>query len=79
MKEDKNLEEGSIGALVGSIIITLILIVGGWYIWQEAKTINNLPPIEKEITIDEVEEIDSILQEDFADIEEDLESIDMEF
>lgn len=79
MKEDKNLEEGSIGALVGSIIITLILIVGGWHIWQEAKTINNLPPIEKEITIDEVEEIDSILQEDFADIEEDLESIDMEF
>jgi len=71
-------EEGSVGALIGSIIIIIILIIGGWYIWQEAKNISNLPPIEKEITIDEVTEIDATFEDSFADIEDDLNAIDLE-
>ena len=74
-----NEQEGGIGAMFGSIIIIIIIIIGGWYIWQEAKRISNLPPIEKEITINEVEDIDNILQEDVINIEADLEAIDMEF
>jgi len=73
-------KEGSIGALIGSIIIIIILILGGWYIWQEAKNINNIPPIEKEITINEINSIDSLLEEDILiDLDLDLESLDKEF
>jgi hypothetical protein len=73
-------KEGSVGALIGSIIIVLILILGGWYIWQEAKKISNLPPIEKEITINEVNSIDSLLSDDLdLEFERGLDSIDQEF
>ena len=82
-QEDLNIntvnKEGSIGAFIGSIVIIIILLMGGWYIWQEAKNLKNISPINTEITIDEVAELDSLLENDFSDIDLELDQIDLEF
>ena len=81
-KEENTNKEGSIGALIGSIIIIIILVMGGWYVWQEAKRITNIPPIEREITITEEDtgQLEMEFESDILlDIDSDIDKIDQEF
>lgn len=80
-EEAKVDKEGSVGALIGSIIIILVLILGGWYVWEEAKRIKNIPPIETERTIveKETEQLETQFESDIlVDIESDMEQLDQE-
>ena len=52
-------EKKSNGALIGSIIIIIILIAGGIYVWQSK--VNSLP--EESVTPADTAELDSLEQE----------------
>lgn len=52
-------EKKSNGALVGLIIIVIILIVGGIYVWQ-MKSKNSVPATTKEVTIEDSASLDTL-------------------
>jgi len=76
-------EKKSHGALIGSIIIIIILIIGGLYIWQsKVKTtdINQLPPatptpIDSTDATDELNTLEQDLNSVDTDVDVDLNSI----
>jgi hypothetical protein len=80
MEETKN--EGSLGPIVGTIIILLVIILGGLYFWGErVKRMNTIPRdvSTEEQTDQDIESITTQSSSDAtADIEADLNATDVD-
>ena len=64
-------EKKSNGALIGSVIIVLILIIGGIYIWQsKVKTVLDNNEATQEVTTEDTSDLDTL--------DQDLENLDTE-
>lgn len=77
-----NQKTGGIGPVVGSIIILLVILIGGYYFWNKVQEKRIAPTQEQELnTSDEVSDIEADLETttDFEDIEGELDAIDKEF
>ncbi|HPS21428.1 MAG TPA: hypothetical protein PLO44_01310 [Candidatus Paceibacterota bacterium] len=69
-------EKKSHGALIGSIIIVLILIIGGIYVWQQKKNNVELNQIkEEQQTVKEVNSLEDEINETDTDVNVDLSGI----
>ena len=57
-------EKKSNGALVGLVVIVIILVIGGIYLWQSNKdALNDKSPDTWSVTINDSTELDSLEQE----------------
>jgi len=57
-------EKKSNGALVGLVVIVIILVIGGIYLWQSNKdALNDKSPDTGSVTINDSTELDSLEQE----------------
>ena len=78
-------KESKVGPMIGSIIVIIIIIVGGLYFWgnyiNQIKTENNIE--QQDSPASEAEEIEQIENElenlNFDDIDAELDAIDTEF
>lgn len=69
-------EKKSHGALIGSIIIVLILIIGGIYVWQQKKNNVELNQIkEEQQTVKEVNSLEDEINATDTDVNVDLSGI----
>ena len=69
-------EKKSHGALIGSIIIVLILIIGGIYVWQQRKNNTEVKQIkEEQKTVDEVNKLENEINTTDTDVNVDLNGI----
>lgn len=77
-----NQKTGGIGPVVGSIIILLLIMIGGYYFWNKIQEKRTPSTQEQELnTSNEISDIETDIEmtTDFEDIEDELNAIDKEF
>jgi ABC-type Na+ efflux pump permease subunit len=68
-------KKSSHGALIGSIIIVLVLIVGGIYLWQQKAKETKIETTNSSITSDEVSSLEQEVNSVNTDVDVNLDSI----
>ena len=72
--------ESKVGPMIGSIIIILIIVIGGIYFWMQRTAVNDIADTKSAVTEEEVEDIESDLDTlDIDSIDTEIEAIEAEF
>lgn len=68
-------EKKANGALIGLIIIILVLLVGGVYIWQQSRAISPIVPAEEDLSQEELDALEADLNSVETGVDVDINSV----